>query len=95
MAKIKSVERQMAQVEGFEVSILHPDGRDVRSDRTGMPGYTFRNGAKNDFTVAQWKEQRFFPLYPGFDVTVWCADGSAAVGQTKLGTVRDSYLEES
>ena len=94
MAQLKSVERQIANLEGFEVTIRHPDGRDIRGDRQGLPGYTYLNAAKNDFTVGQWRDQRFRKAYPGFDVTVWNADGSEAHGATKLATVRDSYLED-
>jgi hypothetical protein len=53
MAKLKSVERTIANLEGFEVTIRHADGRDMRSDKDGLPSYPFRHAAKNDFTVAQ------------------------------------------
>lgn len=94
MAQLKSVERQIANLEGFEVTILHPDGRDARGDKQGLPGYPYLNAAKNDFTVGQWRDQRFSNAYPGFAVRVWNADGSEAHGATKLATVRDSYLED-
>ena len=94
MPKIKSVERQIGNREGFEVSICHPNGKDVRSDKDGLPRYTYANAAKNDFTVAQWRDHRFVQVYPGFTVTVWLADGTEAHGATKLATVRDSYLED-
>ncbi len=94
MPQLMNVERQIATVEEFEVTILHPDGRDVRGDRQALPGYPYDKAAKNDFTVGQWRDQRFRKAYPGFDVTVWNADGSEAHGATKLATVRDSYLED-
>ncbi len=65
----------------------------MRSDRDGLPSYPFRHAAKNDFTIAQWRETRFQQTYPGFGVTIWLADGSEAHGAMKLATVRDSYLE--
>lgn len=95
MPKLKSVERKIANVEGFEITIKYRGGRDVRSDKDGLPAYEYHNAAKNDFTVAQWREQRFLQRYPGFEVTVWLADGYEADGRMKLATVRDSYLEES
>jgi hypothetical protein len=81
-------------VERFEVTIRHADGRDMRSDKQGLPSYPYQIAAKNDFTVAQWREQRFKQVFPGYEVTVWLADGTEAHGVTKLATVRDSYLEE-
>lgn len=92
MASFESVERQIAKIERFEVTIFHPDGRDVRGDRRGLRGYSYKIAAKDDFTVAQWKDQRFRKEYPGFDVSVWNADDKEAHGRTKLMTVRDSYL---
>jgi hypothetical protein len=94
MPKVKNLERATANVEGFEVTIRHADGRDMRGDKQGLPGYECEKGAKNDFTVAQWREQRFQLGYPGYGVTVWLADGAAAHGSMKLSTMRDSYLED-
>ena len=37
MAKVKTVEKKIWDVEGFDVRILHPDGRDVRDDMEGLP----------------------------------------------------------
>lgn len=94
MPKLKSLERKIANLEGFEVTLRHPDGRDIRSDKEGLPPYPFQVAAKNDFTVAQWREQRFKQSYPGYEVTVWLADGSEAHGGFKLANVRDSYLDD-
>lgn len=94
MPQLKRLERQIANLEQFEITIRHLHGREVRGDRQGLPGYPYLNAAKNDFTVAQWREQRFQKAYPGFDVAVWNADGSEAHGATKLSTVSDSYLED-
>ena len=51
--------------------------------------YTFERAAKNDMTVADWKEIRFKSTYAGFDVAV--VNGGDVHGGTKLGNVRDSY----
>lgn len=94
MALVKNVEKRIWDVEQFQVIIRHADGRDMRGDRTGIPMYPFERMAKSSMTVAQWKEQRFRPTYPGFDVDVFDAFGVPAAGNTQLSTIRDSYLEE-
>jgi hypothetical protein len=57
-------------IERFEVDILHPDGRDVHSDREQLPGYPFERAMPDGRTVQDWKRQRFYATYPGFDVEV-------------------------
>lgn len=96
MAKVKAIEKKIWDVEGFAVRItyLYPKGRDVRSDRGGLPRYPFERGAKNESTVKAWKARRFRPTYPGFDVVILNGDGKTVLGSMKLGTVRDSYLED-
>ncbi len=92
MPKVKRVETQIWDLEGFEVTIRYEDGRDVRGDRQGLPSYThLERAAKKNMTVAQWINQRFRRYYPGFDVDVLAGDGEAAQGRTLLRTVRDSY----
>ena len=94
MARVMSVEKRIWDVEGFAVRILHLDGKDVRGDRSGMPQYPFQVPAKNDTSVEKWKESRFRQAYPGFRVEILDCDGTSAHGNTRLGTVRDSYLDE-
>lgn len=94
MARVMSVEKRVWDVEGFAVRILHLDGRDVRGDRMGLPQYPYRTPALNDLSVEQWKERRFRQAYPGFQVEVLDCDGGSAHGNTRLGTVRDTYLDE-
>jgi len=50
-------------------------------------------GDKNDVTVADWKARRSAGIYPGLAIDV-LGDGNAVAGDTKLGTVRDSYADE-
>lgn len=79
--------------EGFNVIITY-NGRDVRSDFTGMPPYgPYERMAKNDMTVSEWKHQRFYPTYLGYDVNVLDGSGNVCNGNTKLGTVRNSYSD--
>jgi hypothetical protein len=79
-------------VEGFDVAIRYPGGRDIRGDRDNIPSYPYDRMAKNSMTVGAWRATRFHPAYVGFDVDVLDARGSAVAGNTRLATVRDTYL---
>ncbi len=94
MPTIERVERQVRRIEGFGIRFLWPSRIDVRGDKQNIPSYPFERAAKNDQTIEQWKASRFRPSYPGFDVEVLTADGVAAQGNTRLYTVRDTYLGE-
>ena len=94
MPKSKSVEKRIWDLEGFDVRLLHEDGRDVRSDLAGLPQYSYGRAAKNGMTVTAWIENRFNSVYPGFRVEVLDGNGNPAHGATKLGTLRDSYVED-
>ena len=48
---------------------------------------------KNAFSVNDFKN-KLKKQYPGYDLDVLKADGNKATGQTKLSTVRDTYLSE-
>lgn len=91
MPKVGRVELRISQVEGFLVKIHHLGGRDVRSDRQGMPGWPYERAAKDSWTVAQWRTERFNMVYPGFDVDVLDGDCNPAAGQTRLENLRESY----
>jgi hypothetical protein len=91
MSNVANVERRIARVEGFRVRVLHLRGADVRGDRSGMPQYNYHRAADNDITVETWKATRFRPSYPGFEVDVVDARGNSVQGNTKLGTVRQTY----
>jgi hypothetical protein len=90
--KIGTLEMKIARVEGFQVRVFYADGRNVRSDREGMPSWPWEKAARDNWSVARWKQERFKSLYPGFEVKVLNGDGEAVeFGQTLLETVRDSY----
>ena len=72
--------------------ILHLTGADVRGDRAGLPQYGYHRAAENDITVESWKTLRFRPSFPGFEVDVVDARGNSVQGNTKLDTVRATYL---
>ena len=85
---LRWVEGQIRRLEGFEVSFLHPDGRDVRSDMRDLPSYDFERRLGDDRTVADWKRIRFQERYRGFDIEVRDTDGSRVHGNTLLGSLR-------
>jgi hypothetical protein len=91
MAFYKTVKKQIRKCEGFEVKIKH-DVREI-NPKTNLPVYGYKNALKNIKSVAQWKTDRFLKRYPGYEVDVLHAKGKVARGNTKLGTVRDTYLE--
>ena len=91
MSSVANVERKIKRIEGFKVRVLHLRGVDVRGDRGGMPPYGYHRAADSDITVENWKATRFRPSYPGFEVDVIDARGHSVQGNTKLGTVRQTY----
>ena len=92
MASILQVEAKIERVEGFRVNLLHArDGRNVRSDREGLPSYPYRNALKGNATVKDWKDGRFLREYSGWDVEVLLPNGNPAHGGTKLHTLRSEY----
>ena len=91
MSSVANVERKIKRVEGFRVRILHLNGADVRGDREGLPQYAYHRAADKDVTVETWKETRFRPSFPGFEVDVVDVRGNSVQGNTKLDTVRTSY----
>jgi hypothetical protein len=93
MSSIANVERKIKRVEGFRVRILHLSGADVRGDREGLPQYDYHRAADNDITVETWKETRFRPSFPGFEVDVVDGRGRSVQGNTKLETVRATYAK--
>lgn len=93
MPLVRTVERQMRELEGFDVKFLRSNGQDVRGDLKGIPQYPFMRALKGSKTVSAWKRQRFSQRYPGFDCVVLDVDGRPVYGMTKLTNLRDTYLE--
>jgi hypothetical protein len=92
MPKVKNVEKRIWDVEGFDVAFFQ-NSQNVHGAKEGLPQYPYERAAKNDMTVGEWKEKRFNQNYPGYDVVVYDGDEEEVTGQTKLGTVRDTYQE--
>jgi hypothetical protein len=63
--KLGTLEMKIARVEGFQVRIRTSDGRDIRSDREGMPPWPYEKGARDRWSVARRKQDRFVNVYPG------------------------------
>lgn len=94
MPLVKNVEKKIWDVQGFDVRFKTPDGKDVRGDKKDMPQYQRVKMSKNDSTVSEFK-RNIKKQYPGYDIDVLMGDGAPANGNTKLGTVRDSYEEDT
>lgn len=92
MPKVKNIEKRIYDVEGFQV-IIKRDGKDVRGDLSLPNQYQAERMSKNSFSVKEWQE-KFKKQYAGYSADVLKADGAKASGQTKLSTVRDTYLSE-
>ncbi len=89
--RVDSLESKIRRIEGFDVHILHPDGRNARGDMKTSSNYGYRRAAPNNFTVANWIETRFDPNYAGYKVQVLNASGTEVHGPTLLSSVRDTY----
>lgn len=98
MPKLEFTEKKISVIEGFVVRFLHAapgkaKGRDVRSDKTNLPSYSYRRKAAGTQTVAAWIETRFSKNYPGYEVEVLDGNGKKVHGKTLLSTVRDTYFK--
>lgn len=92
MPEVRNIEKRIYEIEGFQADIMF-NGKDVRGDSKLPKQYEAVRMTKNSMTVSEWRN-KFKKQYPGYDVVVRKNDGSRASGQTKLSTVRDTYLEE-
>lgn len=90
MPKVSIVEKRIFEIEGFQVDITK-DGKNVRGDMQLPKQYEAERMTRNSMTVGDWKN-KFRTQYAGYDAVVYKNDGSKASGQTKLATVRDTYL---
>jgi hypothetical protein len=94
MPLMENVEKKIFKIEGFEVRVHHESGRDIRDDKANVPQYPYKRALKNTKTVAGWRTGRFANRYPGYTVKVYTADGSEAAGNTRLSSLRDTYLDD-
>lgn len=91
MVRVDYLEDQIREVEGFDVEIQWEDGTNIRSDYEGAKSYKFQRAARDSWTVAEWKRERFHHRNPHFKVEVFDCNGDPVSGKYTLGTVREGY----
>lgn len=75
MPSVRAVRNQIERVEGFaEVVFADERGRTIRWFRMGMPRYPWNTPAPDDWTFADWKRERFYPVYGNLMVYVHAYD---------------------
>ena len=92
MPSIKTIEREIAEFEGFEVQI-EPNTRDAVPKRIPAYAERYERIARNNFSVGDWIRTRFEPVYPGFAVKVLRADRKAATTSSRLSKIRATYFD--
>jgi hypothetical protein len=90
MPSVNYLENKISNLEGFDVRFTIA-GRDVRGDRSIQAGYGYINRARGDWTVAEWKRNRFMSSFAGFEVEVYDGFGNLVSGQVKLENLRATY----
>ena len=89
MPQIKTVQREVEEVEGFQIRLI---ARDVKtSARIVSYRATYLRSARNSFTVNDYIRCRASVFFPNFETIVLFADGSPARGRTKLARIRATY----
>ena len=92
MPTIGGVEKRIFRVEMVKVKFMQ-NGKNVRSDKEIPTQYGIKRMLKNSASVSYLIRIRLKPQFPGFDFVVLKNDGHQASGQTKLSTVRDTFLD--
>ena len=90
MRSTSTVAAEIGEIEGFDIRFVDGD-EDV--SRRRVEDYPYERAARGAWTVAKWREQRFLPNYPDFQVEVLRADGSVAHGKTLLDTLRAEWAD--
>jgi len=89
--KVSFIEKTVRDIEGFQIKITW-NGVDVRGDKILPKQYPARRMSRNSFTVGDWRK-KFQSYFPGFDVEVLDPYGNSFRRNTKLRTVRGTYLD--
>ena len=92
MPKLSFIEKRIFEIEGFHVD-FHQNGKNVRDDKQMPKQYEAERMTRNSFSVSDFKS-KVEKQFPGYEITVYLSNGQRAKGQTKLSTVRDTYLDE-
>ena len=91
MPAIASVEKEIAEFEGFKVEIRPR----LKAKAPAMiPKYkgAYERIARNSHSVADWLRLRFAPRYPDFDATVLSASGKRVNAKTRLDRLRAASI---
>ena len=88
MRSVSRVAAEIGEIEGFDVRFVN--GADNVSLRR-VDEYPFERAARGNWTVAKWREARFWSTYPDCDVEVLKPDGTVAHGKTLLDTLRAAW----
>jgi type I restriction enzyme M protein len=88
LRSVSRVAAEIGEIEGFDVRFV--DGDDDVSARR-VDDYPFERAARGNWTVAKWRESRFWATYPDYDVEVLKPDGTVAHGKTLLDTLRAAW----
>lgn len=91
MSTVGEFERQVLELEGIRVKLVHPSGRKVRKDKDGLPPYKYERAARSSWTVKTWLRHRIRGSRNGFAVEVLDGRGDPVWGNTLLSTVRATY----
>ena len=94
MPKLQFVEKRIFDIENFQVVFRDKDGKDIRSDLMLPKQYEAERMTRNSMSVSDFKA-KVKKQFPGYELDVLNGDGIPARGQTKLSTVRDTYLTSS
>lgn len=92
MVEVRYLEKQIKDVEGFDVDVCWPDGTNVRGDYGGAHTYGYKRMAPEYYTISRWISERFDWRNPHFIVKVKDGNGNIIkYNNKKLKTVRDTY----
>jgi len=90
--EVRSLKKQIKEIEGFDVDICGPDGKKVRGDYGGAHKHDYKRMAPGYYTISRWISERFERYNPHFIVKVKDGDGNIIeFNNTKLETVRETY----
>lgn len=94
-ALYRNVAKRIFDIEGFEVRIKDEKGNELNPDDTLPVMYPLGKMSKNNWRVSEWQTNKFARYFPNHKVDVLDVQGNVVRRYTILGTVRDTYLEES
>ena len=63
MTTLNTRMRALADLEGFDVSMLDEHDQPIANNPNGYAAYNYNNKAKGDMTVSEWRQVRFAATY--------------------------------